>query len=79
MVPNQEVEIFKGEFTRYQAFIKYFENLISSKLEDDDEKFHYLVQYISRKPRNLIKTCLHMETNKGYKEAGLLLERRCGN
>ena len=64
LVPNQEAEIFKREFTKYQTFIKSFENIISSKLKDDDEKLHYLVQYTSGKPRDLIETSLHMETNK---------------
>ena len=53
--------------------------MISSKLNDDDEKLHYLVQYTSGKPRDLIETRLHMETNKEYEEARLLLERRYGN
>ena len=79
LVPNQEVEIFKGELTKYQTFIKSFENVISSKLKDDDEKLHYLVQYTSGKPRDIIEACLHMETDKGYKEARLLLEKRYGN
>ena len=53
--------------------------MISSKLNDDDEKLHYLVQYTSGKPRDLIETSLHMETNKWYKDARLLLERCYGN
>ena len=57
--------------------IKSFEHVISSKLKD--EKLHYLVQYTSGKPRDLIVTCLHMETNKAYKMARLLLERWYGN
>ena len=79
-LPRVEIEKFGGEVASYRSFIRAFEHLICTKVKNDDEKLYYLEQYISTgQPREIVRGCLHMPTESGYKEARRLFEARYGN
>ena len=79
LMPKIEMQKFDGDFTKYTAFIKSFDNLICRKLSDDNEKLFYLDQHTSGKPNEVVKSCLHMDSSRGYQEARRLLHKRYGN
>ena len=78
-LPRVEIEKFGGEVASYRSFIRAFEHLICTKVENDDEKLYYLEQYTTGQPREIVRGCLHMPTERGYKEARRLFETRYGN
>ncbi|XP_043220311.1 uncharacterized protein LOC122389655 [Amphibalanus amphitrite] len=78
-IPRVEIEKFDGEVAYYRSFIRAFEHLICNKVQSDDEKLYYLEQYTTGQPREVVRGCLHMPEDKGYKEARRLLEARYGN
>ena len=78
LMPKIEITKFGGDHTEYLSFVKSFDHLIGSKLTDDDERLFYLEQHTCGKPRDIVKSCLHMEKKRGYMEARRLLDKRYG-
>ena len=79
LMPRNDIQKFCGEYTEYKTFIRAFDNVISSKLVDDDEKIYYLSQYTTDKPLEIVKACMNMAPDEGYRTARLMLDKRYGN
>lgn len=79
LMPRLQIKPFSGDYTQYRSFIASFDNAISSKLSNNEEKLHYLIQYTTGRPNEIASSCLHMESNLGYKEARRLLHERYGD
>ncbi|KAK7925238.1 hypothetical protein WMY93_007548 [Mugilogobius chulae] len=56
-----------------------FEHGVEDKTDNDKDRLYYMEQYTSGQPRELIRSCLHMDPTRGYKEAKRLLEEHFGN
>ena len=78
LMPKTEVPHFDGSYTEFQTFIRAFDNVISSKLVNEEEKLLYLCQCTSGKPYKIVKACMHLKTG-GYSRARALLEKRYGS
>ena len=78
-LPRVEIEKFDGKVASIRSFIRAFEHLICTKIQNDDEKLYYLEQYTTGQPREIVRGCLHMPIERGYKEARRLFEVRYGN
>ena len=59
--------------------MRAFQTNIASKLLNEEDKLHYLLQYTADKPREIVSTCLYLPPEQGYAEAKRLLDRRYGN
>lgn len=60
-------------------FIHAFEHLIEDKTKNNQDRLYYLEQFTSGLPRDLVRSCLHMDVNGGYTEAKQLLKEYFGN
>ena len=78
-LPTLEFSTFKGNNEHYPSFMRAFQTNIASRLSNEEEKLHYLLQYTADKPRDIVSTCLYLPPEQGYKEAKRLLDRRYGN
>ena len=78
LMPKTEIEPFDGNFTMYQNFIIAFEAIIEKNLQNDKEKLLYLEQFTRGAPREIVRGCVHMHPDIGYKKARSLLEKRYG-
>lgn len=78
-LPPQSIPVFKGDPLEYRLFIRAFEHGIEDKTESNKDRLYYMEQYTSGQPRELIRSCLHMEPERGYYEAKRLLEEHFGN
>ena len=63
-----EIPKFGGDFIEYRTFIRAFDTLISSKLAGDNEKLYNLQQYTNGRPREIVRSCLYMDSSEGYRE-----------
>ncbi|KAK7884418.1 hypothetical protein WMY93_027541 [Mugilogobius chulae] len=78
-LPPQNIPVFKGDPLEYRLFIRAFEHGVEDKTDNDKDRLYYMEQYTSGQPRELIRSCLHMDPTRGYKEAKRLLEEHFGN
>ena len=75
-LPQPDLPVFDGDPTQYCDFIRAFENLIELKTSSSSARLYYLVQYTSGQVQELMRSCLSMKEEQGYREARkLLLER----
>lgn len=68
-----EIQVFDSYPLQYQTFIKSFEHSIDSKNENYRDFLHYLEQYTRGRPRELVRSYLHMD-ERGYRKAKSLLQ-----
>jgi len=78
-LPRKEVPVFKGDPLTYKSFIRSFEHAVDSKADAYQDKFFYLEQYTSGEAQELVRSCEHMPSERGYKEARRLLQKHYGN
>ncbi|KAL6489444.1 hypothetical protein MHYP_G00031850 [Metynnis hypsauchen] len=78
-LPPQNIPIFNGDPMDYRLFIRAFEHGVEDKTDSCRDRLYYMEQYTSGQPRELIRSCLHMEPKRGYCEAKKLLQEHFGN
>ncbi|KAL4009060.1 hypothetical protein ACER0C_002912 [Sarotherodon galilaeus] len=78
-LPPQNISIFSGDPLEYRLFIRAFEHGVECKTESRKDRLYFFEQYTSGQPRELIRSCLHMDPEKGYCEAKRLLKEHFGN
>ena len=77
-LPEPEVPSFNGNPVEYWTFIRAFENLIERKTTSENARLYYLVQYTIGEVQELVKSCLLMDPEEGYREARIPLKQRYG-
>ncbi len=77
-LPQPYLPVFNGDPTNYCDFIRAFENLIERKTNSCSSRLYYLVQYTSGQVQELMRSCLSMREEEGYREARRLLLERYG-
>lgn len=78
-LPPQNISIFKGDPLEYRLFIRAFDHGVESKTESSKDRLYFMEQYTSGQPRELIRSCLHMDPDKGYRKAKKLSKEHFGN
>lgn len=78
-LPRREIPIFDGDPLKYHAFIKDFENGVEANTESCNDRLYYLEQYTSGLPKQLIRSCQHLDPVRGYAKAQALLSEHFGN
>lgn len=63
-LPPQYIPIFKGDPLEYRLFIRAFEHGVEGKTESSKDRLYFMEQYTSGQPRELIRSCLHMDPDK---------------
>ena len=77
-LPQPDVPIFKGDPIEYCDFMRAFENLIERRTQSESQRLFYLLQYTSGQVQDLVRSCLVMSEEEGYKRARQLLAERYG-
>lgn len=78
-LPQPNVPVFSGDPVEYWTFIRAFENLIDKKTASESARLYYLVQYTSGEVQELVKSCLSMGEDSGYRTARKLLHKAYGS
>ena len=77
-LPQPSMQIFNGDPLNYCDFVRAFEHLVESKAASSGARLYYLVQYTSGSVEELMRSCLSMQPEEGYREARRLLKERFG-
>ena len=77
-LPDVQVPTFNGDPIDYCYFVRSFQNLIETITSSDSARLFYLVQYTSGEVQDLVRSCLSMKPEEGYKEARRLLKEKYG-
>lgn len=77
-LPHRSMMSFSGDVTQYRTFCQAFETLIEVKEPDPASKLYYLEQFTTGRAQELVRSCLHMAPNEGYKKARALLDQKFG-
>lgn len=78
-LPEKEVAVFKGDPLTYKSFIRALEKAIEQKTDSEQDKLYYLQQFTAGEPQELVRSCKHMPSHKGFKEAKELLQKHYGD
>lgn len=79
LLPSRDIPVLEGAPLQFCSLIRAFQQGIDSKTDNMHDKLHYLEQYTSGQPRQLVHSCLHMEPSMGYRRAIEQLEWHFGN
>ena len=74
-----DIETFDGNVINYHYFIALFREVVESKVDDPRGKLTRLIKYTSGDARELIRHCIQLPSNEGFKHAKYLLEKVYGN
>ena len=77
-LPRRSMMSFSGDVTQYRTFCQAFETLVEVKEPDPASKLYYLQQFTTGRAQELVRSCLHMTPNEGYKKARALIEQKFG-
>ena len=78
-IPKVELDKFDGNPLDYQSFIAIFDEIVDSKIDDDNVKLTRLLQYTSGSAKDAIKNCALVGGTEGYRQAREILKNRYGN
>lgn len=78
-LPPRDIPTFDGDPLEYRAFIRAFEHGVEAKATSTADCLYFLEQYTKGQPRELVKSCQHMPSDRGYQRAKTLLQDRFGN
>ena len=78
-IPKVELDSYDGDPREYQSFISMFDELVDSKLKDDQLKLSRLMQYTTGTAKSAIKSCSLIGGSDGYAQARAILKSRFGN
>lgn len=67
--------MFYGDPLQFEFCIQAFEYSIEGKTDNNQDQLYFLEQYTGGQPRELVRICIHMNPDQGYKEARRLLQQ----
>ena len=74
-----DIDVFDGNPLNFKYFMTLSrEEVVESKREDPCGRLIHLIKYTTGEAKELIKHCIDLPANKGYKNAANLLYRRYG-
>ena len=65
-----DIETFDGNVLNYHYFVALFSEVIENKVDDPRGKLTRLINYTSGDARELIKHCIQLSSNEGFKVYG---------
>lgn len=77
-LPRREVPTFNGDPLQFRAFMSAFEQCVETKMQKGD-CLYYLEQFTGGQPRELVRSCQHLPSDRAYDTAKDLLTKHFGN
>lgn len=71
--------MFSGDPLDFQLFMQAIKHNIEDKTDSNEDRLYFLEQYTVGQPKELVRSCLHMDAATGYAEAKRLLKRHFGD
>ena len=77
--PNVELDIFSGKILEFEYFKANFKELVEAKVKDQRGRLARLLKYTSGDAKELIKGCVHEDSDTCYDRAMFLLNKEYGD
>ena len=77
--PEVDIDCFDGNPLNYHYFMALFCEVVETNIEDPTGRLTRLLKYTVGESKELIKHCIQLPHDKGYKYAKSLLEKTYGN
>ena len=77
--PKVDLEPFDGNTLNYHYSMALFKKVVKSKIDDPRGRLTRLIKYTTGDTKELIKHCIQVPSNEGFKNAKYLLEKVYGN
>ena len=78
-LPKLEPDVFHGDVSKFELWIKAFETYIESKTSSSVERLHYLGKYTAGEAKNAILGYIQLRSEDAYQQAKAKLVDRYGN
>ena len=78
-LPRREVPVFDGNPLTFRLFTQAFKHNIEDKTNSNEDRLYFLEQYTVGQPKELVRSCFHMNATTGYAEAKRLLKHHFGD
>ena len=76
--PEVDIEPVDGNTLNYHYFMVLFKEVVESKIDDPRGRLTGLIKYTTGDAKELIKHCIRLPSNEGFKNVKYLLERFMG-
>ena len=73
------MEVFDGDLLNFKYFVSINQEVVETKLEDPRGRLTQLIQHTSGEGKDLVKKCVYLPAEKGYREAMRILHNSCGD
>lgn len=78
-LPQRDISVFGGDVLEFKSFMRAFEYTVHDKTDSYSDRLYYLEQFTRGEPRELVRSCQHMNPKQGYEEARRLLLYQYGD
>ncbi len=68
LLPTREVSVYNGDPMSFITFMQAFEYNIGNKTKHNKERLYYLEQFTSGQARDLVRSCMRMDSSSGYNQ-----------
>ncbi|KAJ0039347.1 hypothetical protein NL108_017479 [Boleophthalmus pectinirostris] len=76
---KREIPVFDGNPLKYHTFVRAFENGVECNTNDNCDRLYFLEQYTQGHAKELVRSCQHIDPERGYTRAKALLKEHYGN
>ena len=78
-LPKREIPIYDGDPLNYHTFTKAFENGVEKNTTNSCDGLYFLEQDTKGQAKELVRSCQHINPERGYAKAKALLKEQFGN
>ena len=78
-LPKRDIPTFDGDPLKYHAFMKAFEDGVERNTASHSDRLYFLEQYTKGHPKEFVRSCQHIDPERGYVKAKALLQEQFGN
>ena len=77
--PELDIYTFDGDPMEFHYFMAIFHEVVERKVDDKQGKLRHLIKFTKGEAKEMIKTCIHLSSEVGFKTAKRLLHERYGD
>jgi hypothetical protein len=78
-LPTRTIPVFSGNSLEYKLFVRAFEHGVEDKTDSCKDRIYYLEQYTSGEAKDLVRSCLCLDSSVGYNKSKDLLKENFGS
>ena len=77
--PELDIYTFDGDPMEFHYFMAIFHEVVERKIDDEQGRLTRLIKFTKGEPKEIVKTCIQLSSEVGFKTAKRLLHERYGD